>query len=260
MLPLATCFVVWWSIWCRRYTWPFRWERATSLGTGLLGIATLLISPPVYSITCAWLYSITHVWNLPYLIAHLLRLGATGAVVYSAVAKLSDDEEMGCWATTRLRIPGIVTGVALTALFVFSKAARNCHNDVITMPVTPFLTAFWVIYGLAIMYLMYHGIHALIDLWYDPESRLVCNIYMVAAVLMIISMAGRVLIALVGDLQTKPMMQLIAAAASLAVCTFAGGAGYSWHRRVRWFGNRRGVQIALMNERMKRGRPRINGV
>ena len=50
MLPLATCFVVWWSIWCRRYTWPFRWERATSLGTGLLGIATLLTSPPVYSI------------------------------------------------------------------------------------------------------------------------------------------------------------------------------------------------------------------
>lgn len=199
-LTAITSAIILTCLWIRRYTWNCRWEKITTLSCTFMATSTLL--RPFQ----------------PFL-ADILDLGAACAIVYSAVHKLTPDTEMRHWAILHLRAPAGATVAILTILYTTG------HNS-----------TYWIVYSTTIGYLLYHGTKAFIDLWYDPPSRTLVNIYFAASAFGGLCVTTRVLAAL----GVTSLMAISDAARSLTAATFAIGAASAWMTRVKWFTNRPG--------------------
>jgi hypothetical protein len=236
ILTIATALLVLWSLWIRRYCWTCRWERATNIGLACLATANLVVAPTIEDRIDPLQHSITHIWNLDFYLSPVLTVSGICAIVYNAVAKLSGDEEMHRWAVRWLRCP-CAAGTAVMTLLFLTSPEQNVDYALMYYVTNPLqsanMQAFYLIYGLLLIYLFYHGTKAFIDLWYDKASRSIVNIYLVGGVLSVLGVIIGVLMLIV--LKTPFVYHLTVITWSLSVCAFAVGAVYSWRSRVRWF-------------------------
>lgn len=213
VLATVTCTIMLWSLWIRRHTWKCRWERASTIGVTLLTADLLLLFITTRSMSPAVACD-----DLRFHLANIFELAGMCAIVRSAVAKLSTDEEMPRWAVRHLRLPGLAGLALLTSLFI-----------------TDHLDTYRVVYSMLTDYLLYSGALAFIDLWYDKPSRRLVSIHMVAAVVAAISANARILTVLGWE-----MWDVVIVTRSLAAAIFAFGVAYAWILRVQWFTSRPG--------------------
>lgn len=234
-LTVITLGIVLWSAWTRRHAWRVRWETASTIQVtlmaigGTLGAGGSLIDP--------YLHAITHVWNLHYWLSHMFMLAATCAVVYNAVSRLDrpgrcPDEDFKSWFRKWIQIPTAVGALLVTALFCGSRAGhtRDPHFGQ-GKTIGPYLTAYWVVLSLLLLYLMIHGIRAFIDLWDEPGRGLL-RIYLTGCALAVVTLVLRLILVFTWTQQMGNVMVVFALG---SMASFAIAAGWSWIKRTRWF-------------------------
>ncbi|WP_133259210.1 hypothetical protein [Mycobacterium colombiense] len=242
-ISLITAGVLAWALWTRRHTWRVKWETASTTSICLLAVAVLMLSStPVSTFVGCKLHHITHVWNLQFWLGHLCALGAMCAVVYNAVSKLDrprrhSTETFHSWFFKWIQTPTAIGTLIITALFANSDANRHPMYNLGTYPSDgryPYLTAYWIVLSLMLIYLLYHGIRAFHDLK-DDETRLLCNLYLAGCYSAVICLGMRILTAVIPQWDTPTVLTLMAIPAGVAICTFAYAAGLSWITRLRSF-------------------------
>lgn len=241
--------IILWSLWTRRHTWRMKWETAATVNVALIAAAGILGAPPPSPGTPIgqWLHHLTGVWNLQFYLSDLCALAALCAIVYNAVAKLDHpcqrhpDMPFKTWFRKWIQIPTALGTLLLTALFTGSRASRTPYPDLAEMPSPgPYMQAYWVCFSLLLGYLLFHGIRAYIDLWYDPPSRPVMNLYLAASGFAAITLTIRICTALIPALDSPTDLATMEISGSVAASLFCIAAAYSWMRRVRWFSSRPG--------------------
>lgn len=257
-LTAITTGIIGWALWTRRHTWRVKWETAGTVNVALMGVAGVLGSPALLigSLLGTWLHHLTHVWNLQFYLAHLCVLGAMSAIVYSAVAKLSTDEELKPWFQKWIQIPTAVGALTITALFTLSSAETNRYPEFGTMPIPdPCLRAYWITLSILLTYLLGHGINAFIHLWEHQPSRPILAIYLTASGAGALTLLLRIASATDNNWETPAIMDTMTVTACLSVTGFTVGAAYSWINRVRHFTSHPGwAGLTTPRFRPRRGR------
>lgn len=240
-LSVITSGIVAWSLWTRRHTWRVKWETASTVNVALMAVAGFLGTPSVGAVIGYWLHHVTHLWNLQFYIGHLCFLGSMCAITYNAAAKLMTDEEFKTWFRNRIQIPTAVGALIITALFTGSRSSKIPYDSLGLMKAPgAYMEAYWVSYCLLLSYLLYHGIRAFIDLWYDEPSRSITNIYLAASLFSVATLILRLATALEDRWESAVVMDIMSVTGTFAISLFTIGAAYSWISRVRWFTNRPG--------------------
>lgn len=229
----VSSIVIVWSLWTRRYTWRCRWELASTVNVIFMGTAILLMTPPLGQPISEILRETTGIANLRFHIASVLLLLGVCAIVRSAVAKLTVEHLFASWFHRRIEIPVGVALILLTLLFITRPDAHTYNPNFMMSHVTNrHLALYWMLYSVITSYVLFHGIRAMIDLWFDKPSRPLVYPYLIASVTTVGAMVVRFATALVWTWQTPTMVNIGTAMAGVSICLFTGGAAMCWIKRV----------------------------
>lgn len=227
LLNITVFFVVMIALGVRRGSWKYRWEQPKNIGLVCLAVGALMKSTVAGWLLRGELHCI-HGFNI--LLGHAFIICGIGAIVYSAEHKMRSDEEMRGWATTYVVTPSIVGIVTMVALFLRGEwralsttdLARSLSQD----------TAYWTVYGLIVVYLLFLGARALKDLTCDPPSRYGAGIYLVAVTLALLTAVCRstMLITDFPQVVDSILTMLTIATDGAAISIFAIGAAIMWRQ------------------------------
>ncbi len=228
-----TCIA--WSLWIRRVTWSCRWEVAATLNIALQGATVLLMSPLASETLGHWLHALTGKWNLEDYIGHDLYIVAASAIVYNALGRLQDDDDMQRSFKQYVERPATLCIPLLLAAFTLGNGARIYGADFFEVPTDFWLSVYWVLLCGTLIYLLGFGSRALLILRRDPRSRTIANVYLVASFSGIAACVVRIITALVPPLQPLENGTLVWVFACLCGAGFALASAHSWRIRTKWF-------------------------
>lgn len=235
VLIAITLACIAWSLWIRRVTWSCRWEVAATLNIALQGVAILLMSPWASDTIGKVLYDLTGKYNLEDYLGHDAYIVAASAVIYNALGRLQDDGVMQTTFKQYVELPATLCIPLLLATFSFGNGAHIYRADFFEVPTDGWLTAYWVLLCVTLIYLLGYGARALMVLRKDPRSRRIANIYLFASVSGIAACSVRILTALVPALQEIEQGTLVWVFACMCGAGFALTSAHSWRIKTKWF-------------------------
>ncbi len=199
ILDIATLLVVVVCLWIRRHTWKYKWEQPKTIGLTLIGAGSLLKSPPI-----SWLIDRDVLHGLYLMIAHAFIVSGIAAFAYSAERKLRPDSTIRRWHITFVVFPWTLGTVVMLALFSFGASS---NLDQLFQSPVGFTMAYWLVYDALTIYFLVLWAYALGYLLWDPPSRRIAGIYLLAVGLSLVGATCRGL--LVAANNQVPIMTFI---------------------------------------------------
>lgn len=180
-LTAITLLTIAWSLWIRRHTWVCKWQAATTLSVTLQGVSIVLTSqfttPHLAEPFAQWT-GITHVDDFA---GHIIYLIAMVALVYNTVGRLGTDETLRERFKDHIERPATLIVPMLLATFLLGNGSRRV-GEFVRIPHDLWFTAYWILLGGTIVYLLGYGCRALLVLRGDPRQRSASTIYAVVCV------------------------------------------------------------------------------
>jgi len=231
---VAALSVAGWALWVRRATWRSYWEVAASMCLVFQISATVLTSQFGDCIG-ALLHDMTGLWNLEDFTGNLLYVCAAAAVVRHPLIRLTDTENAKRLLYRCVRVPGALTAVILLAVFLRSRGSKIYAVNFIDLHADGWLTAYWLIQGAIIVWLLSYSSHLLLLLRSDSKHRSQCNIYLCFTITGTIGTAARMVSACLPSVQPLNADALVWYGGAVSVVGFAVGYARSWRAQMRWF-------------------------
>ena len=218
------------SLWIRRDTWRSRWEIGASLSVALQGCALLLMSPWAANILGQHLHRALGRWNVQHLLGHICLIVAVTALIRHVLIRFTNQPQVTTLFSRQVLRP-VRLGVPLLAV-LFVAADERDHPDLLTAHVgNAWLSAYWLLLGALLLYLLNYAARVLLIIRGDARSRPVVNVYLlalgsavVAGVLRLGSVWAGIDITLLVWLFT-----------CLSLGGFACGSAQSWQAKINWF-------------------------
>lgn len=204
----------------RRKSWRcgYMWQQVLTLGVVLQGIGFLLCSPIQSKLLGQVLLAITGTSHMDDYLGHLAFLAAVSCVICAVAYRLvpkADLERFLVW----IEAPGALASTAMLLCITFSRRthprARIRYLDFFDVPLDTWLSAYWLIYGGAMLYLLGVLIWLLVVLRHnDKRSRLSSDLFIAAAALGLASTLTRIADVLMPSLHipNEPVWALMSAA------------------------------------------------
>jgi hypothetical protein len=234
-LIAITLACVAWSLWIRRVTWTCRWEVAATLNIALQGAAVFLMSPFASETIGSSLHALTGKWNLEDYLGHDCYVVAASAVVYNAIGRLADDNEMQLMFKRHVELPATLCIPLLLATFSMGNGAAVYRSDFFEVPTDLWLTLYWLLLCGTLIYLLGYGARALLVLRNDRRSRFIATWYIAACACGILACAVRIVTAFVTPIQALEGGTLVWFFACTCGAGFALASAHSWRTRTKWF-------------------------
>jgi hypothetical protein len=235
LIAITLCCIAW-SLWIRRVTWTSRWEVAATLNIALQGLAVVLMSPWASETLGVALHALTGKWNLEDFIGHDAYIVAASAVIYNALGRLQEDDDLRRSFKQWVEMPATLCIPLLLVTFSLGNGARIYKADFFQVPTDFWLNMYWLILCGMLIYLLVYGSRALLILRKDPRSRRIANIYLIASAAGIAACIVRLATAFI-----PPLQSMNAGSALVWVFACMCGAGFaltsaeSWRMKTRWF-------------------------
>lgn len=230
-----------WCLWIRRNTWRCKWETANTISIALLAVSQLMRLPPVSYIFSALGRHISCQYNMEFFESNMFIVCGLCAGVYSAVAKLTDDDVMGFWFLTRITIPISGSFAVMFILFTASKVSDAPHSDFLTTPSIGLgMQLYWLLWCATVAYLIFHGMRAFADLYHDGPSQAMMRVCLTAGAVLFAGTACRSAYAVRPGHLTVELAYAHIVISSIGSMMFALVATHAWRKRLAWFSNRPG--------------------
>ncbi|OBI41765.1 hypothetical protein A5707_00450 [Mycobacterium kyorinense] len=224
-----------WSLWIRRVTWHCRWEVAATLNIALQGCAVALMSPLAANTLGVALHDITGEWNLQNYLGHDCYVVAASAIVYNALGRLADDDNLQVAFKQYVERPATLCIPLLLATFSVSCGSRTYTRDFFALPTDFWLSVYWLLLCATLAYLLGYGARALLVLRKDPRSRRIATVYLLACVSGIMACVVRFTTALIPPFQCPATAGLVWFFACACGAVFAVTSALAWREKVNWF-------------------------
>jgi hypothetical protein len=169
------------SLFIGRRNWHWRWDRLLILSVALQAVGFLLIAPFLQDdVLSRWSYSLTGMALLPDFLGHLCFIASTNAVILAVAYRLLPRPRE---LRNRIEIPSAWASALMLLTIMASTTPRRC-GDIFACPVDLWLRAYWIIFGLIAAYLMLLLVWMLLVVRREyPESHLIANLYIAAAMI-----------------------------------------------------------------------------
>lgn len=228
-----------WALWIRRLTWHCRWEVAATLNIALQTLAVALMSPLASQTLGHWLHAVTGEWNLEDWLAHDCYIVAASAICCNVVGRLTDETEMKRTFKVCVEYPATLCIPLLLAAFTLGNGSRVYRDDFFTVPTDGWLTTYWVLLCVTLLWLLGYSCKALTVLFGDPRSKGIAIVYMISCIAGMTAAAVRIVTAFFPHLQGVGGALAVWIPACTCGIGFALAAAHSWRQKLRWFAPRR---------------------
>jgi hypothetical protein len=230
-LSIAAFASIGWCLWVRRLTWGSRWESAATLNVALQGIALLLMSNAASAAIGAPVHWVSGEWNVEDFTAHICYLVAAIAVADSVMSRLKDDASMQRSFRQWVELPCTLCIPVLLAFFMLGNGDRIYRANFLDVPADGWLCAYWIVLCGMLIYLLMYSWPGLLALCWDPPSRSVAIVCLLASAFGVAACASAALEAIGPQSYGRPQWAL----ACMCAIGFALASAYSWRRKVGWF-------------------------
>lgn len=226
----ATLAGIGYSLWYRRDTWWSRWEAAATLALTLEGCALLLMSPWAAAEAGPPLHRAVGLWNVPEMLGHLCMLGAIIAMIYHALVRLADPDQVRSIIRRHITVPIALAETLAVALFVMAHA--DYHRDLFSVVATNgWLTGYELLGCAMVLYLSGYISRVLLALRCDPRAKTTVALYLTSMAFVAAACA-----ILIGSLWIgADCGSLIWGCLCTSVAIFAFGTTKSWRDKAAWF-------------------------
>ena len=194
-----------------------------------------LMSPAASDTVGRLLHAATGKWNLEDYLGHDCYVLAAVAIVYNALGRLADDSTVRFKIQHYVRLPVTICIPLLLAALWLSNGGSTYHADFLHMPTDPWLSAYWIVLGGMLIYLLGYGARALLVLRKDPRSQPIADIYLMASAFGVLAFTVRIFTAAFPDLVAMEGGRVVWFFSCTCGAGFALASAQSWRRRVRWF-------------------------
>lgn len=226
--------VIAWSLWIRRRTWHNDWEVGATLCILFQGLAIFLLSP-LGDIFDPFLHRLTGVWNLEDFVGCTLFVGAAGSMVHHALIRLAGTETaqllMDRWAGH----PQTLILPLMFAAFVCSNGSKVHTNHFMALRPDAWLTAFWLLLGALVIWLLACGGRLWWLLRAAAKHRQQVTVYLIGSVVGIFATAARMLGACYPALVPEGDGAFVWIGIAVGAMLFAVALARSWQARAKWF-------------------------
>ncbi len=217
-VALATVIYRW-----RSFAAPWDFALTWSLLFTAIGLPlTLTRAPTITPAVNRALHAMTGIWQLNIWLAHCSYIAALVALLYHAMTRLMDIDELRHrfrWHVTP--VVSVVPPVSLALLWASPAVAASGPASVVDVPIDGWLLAYWRLVSVTLFYLFIYCGWAVMTIYlHDRRSRLVASMQFIAIVLGIICTIPL----------NSPIDPIIR---STATVLFAVSAAISWRRRMR---------------------------
>jgi len=179
-----------WAVWHRRVTWRVPHDRALTLAVIFCAMTLFFCSPAQYNYVDSYFFHVTGIDHVAGFLGHLSSLAAFSTCIYAAVSRLVPDEEIEP-VMRQAEYPVVFASLMLLIALTNSGALRRqSHADMMEVPRDIWLTVYWVVYLLIVVYLAGFLIRLLLVLRTDPRSRTVATLLAAGAALGIVALAA----------------------------------------------------------------------
>ncbi|ORW44918.1 hypothetical protein AWB90_16000 [Mycobacterium paraense] len=219
--------IIGWCLWVRRHTWRLRWDRALTMCILFQGIGFALCMPyPSY--LGKLLFALTGIAHLRDFIGHLFLISGTCAVIYTAACRLLPDSDLDP-LLRKIEVPSAVAAFIMLACRVQDPLRGKDQPNFLEVGCDGWLTAYWLTLGAIEIYLAGYLIRLMLAMRACPRSRVTTDMFTVAAVIGIVSIAALIARTIAPSLNVSSTWLWAALCASSALV--AAAAIRSWNVR-----------------------------
>ena len=148
----------------------------------------MLCAPITHPYISRPLFPITHTAHLVDFLGHLCWIAALSAVIYATAYRLVPADRIAPVMRRYVDRPCAVAASIMLVCITLSHSTRTrTHADFFDVPVDGWLRAYWLTYGVLVVYLLIYVARLLLVLRTDPRSRVSADLLLGGSVLGIVS-------------------------------------------------------------------------
>lgn len=232
VLLCATIGICSWSLWARRDSWVYAYERSIC-GMMLMALLCVCLLNPLSTWTIgAWLHSLTGAYNLDIYAGCMFGVGSAAAAVWCAVRRLRSTDWLRDSFYKTVTLPMRVLMPVLFMLFWCSKVTDHSYPYVGKIPQDGWLHMYWVVLCSFYIYLLGYTFRACFTLRMRRDLPQV-HTYMRGCVIGIIANLCRIGVSYWPQIPGLTVVWM--ATSCWCIACFAVGSGRAWRQRKRWF-------------------------
>ena len=229
ILLVSTTAAILWSLWSRRLTWNYKWERGTTITLVPMALGAILTSP----LTGAYLAPVMHwlsgVWNLEDVIGDVLLLFAACGICHMVVGRTIKDPNVVL--SIYVYFPAAFSISAILTAFILGGGEESI-DKLEKFPINGWIQTYWILVCGSIAWLLGYALWVLLILSRDRRHRTIANLYMAACASGVAACVTAIIDVLIQHTIT-PNGMMVSSFAFLWLAGFAIAAGYSWRRKMR---------------------------
>ena len=179
-----------WLLWRQRRAWRHRSGHVLTLSLVLQAVAFGLCSPMTHPYISRLLFPVTHTAHLVDFLGHIVFIASVCAVIYATVYRLMRDDRVVLVMRRQVDRPVAAVAAIMLICITCSRSTRNpAEADFFDVPVDGWLRAYWIVYGLLLVYLMAYLVRLLLVLRTDRRSRVSADLLLAGAAIAIPAIA-----------------------------------------------------------------------
>lgn len=224
--------VVTYSLWIRRFTWTYRWEKCTTCSVALLGVSGVLTSPLFDSTVGRYIWKTTGLRDAENVLGHALLIFASVGIVHTVTSRYVYENEQADLLRKWIHLPAFFAAGALLVPAVCAGL------DTPVLSGGPWIAAYWIIQSAIVAYLLGFAAVILNRLREEPRHKQTADLYLAACVVGILACLARIapLVLTNIDFPGPQSIQILASTLKYAwIGLFAYAAADSWKRKTRHF-------------------------
>lgn len=181
---ISAAAMVCYSLWLRRLTWTYRWEKCTTCAIALMALSIPLTNEFMDQFIGRYLFEVTGARDAENVVGHLLLILAAVGIVHTVVSRNMHHPEdlLRRW----VHYPACTAAVSLSVLAV----AAGIGTPILAGGT--WLSTYWLIQSGTLTYLLGFAVLVLRQLRVDPRHRRIATLYMAACLLGILACITRV--------------------------------------------------------------------
>ena len=169
------------TLWTRRLTWSCPWEVAPTLGIARIASGGPDVTARDHGHRAAAAHGHREWHSYDYL-GHICYIWAAGAIVYAALSRLVDDDDILRASIRRLELPVLLVVTAMLVALAMSHTNSGYHPDMYDVPVDTWLAVYWLLINGMLMSLFTYAARQLLILRQDERSRLTADMFILGSV------------------------------------------------------------------------------
>jgi hypothetical protein len=220
------------AVWSRRKSWRSSvWQDTMTLALVLEGVGFILVAPWQTDLLGDLLFTVTGTAHMDDYLGHLCMLASVSAVIMAVAYRLIPKSGVERFML-RIEAPGAAAAIIMLVCILFSSNTKTqATYDFFNVPVDGWLRAYWITYGVTVVYLIGWLIRLLIILRADKRSRLTCDLFGTGCAIGLVATTAIIARVVAPGLHIPVQAVWAALSASIGFSAVAGWV--SWRRNAR---------------------------